>query len=324
MKQPQFWFLEHSIRSKLLAPLALIWQTQTRKRVKRLGHKLSIPVICVGNINLGGTGKTPTAIYLIENLTAKGLKPYLVMLGYKGSHIEATLVTDAHTAKEVGDEAILMSSFAPVIVSKNRAEGGKLAQKLGADIVVMDDGFQNPSLAKDYSIVVVDSDIGFGNGLVCPSGPLRETLDDAKKRADAYLLIGEGRKRDELLNQIGHGSVIVEADLAPIEMGMNWQDKPVVAFAGIGRPEKFFNTLKGLGVDMVASHEFDDHQEISLTIMQRMEKEAWEKQAQLVTTEKDAARLPSYWQGLVLSLPVRLRIKNGDLLSDILKKIALK
>lgn len=315
MNAPKFWFKKPGLRSWLLTPLSTIWKFQTQRRLKRKPLKIDIPVICIGNISMGGTGKTPTAIYLAQILTERGYNPYILSRGFGGSLKGPTRVEPEHVAKEVGDEAVLMAYFAPVIIANNRAEGGKFAQDQGADILIMDDGFQNPELHKDKSIIIVDSDVGFGNGKVFPSGPLREPIEAALNRADIVLLIGEGKMRAEIDAALGSNLPIISGHLAPVDMGVIWKDMRVFAFAGIGRPEKFFKTLNDLGANVIVKRSFGDHEEIPLMLLDRMQNEAWAKAAQLVTTEKDAARLPKNWQGSVLSLPVRLQIDEGDLVS---------
>ncbi len=317
MRAPKFWFKKAGLRAKLLSPLAIIWQFQTQRRLKKKSTKIDIPVICVGNISMGGTGKTPTAIYMAQMLIEQGYNPFILSRGFGGSILGPIRVEPEHIAKEVGDEAVLMAYFAPVIICKNRAEGGKFAQSQGADILIMDDGFQNPDLHKDMSIIVVDSDVGFGNKKVFPSGPLREPVEAAIKRADVVLLIGEGKARAEIDAKIAANLPIISGHLAPVDMGVVWKDMRVFAFAGIGRPEKFFKTLSDLGANVIAKRSFGDHEEIPRILLDRMQNDAWANAAQLVTTEKDAARLPKNWQGSVLSLPVRLQIDEGDLLKHL-------
>lgn len=317
MHAPKFWFQNIGLRSKLLWPLSLLWQAKTRSRLKQSGIRINIPVICVGNISMGGTGKTPTAIFLAQKLSEAGFTPYILTRGYGGKLDGPIRVIDEHTAKDIGDEAVLMNYFAPVIVAKNRAEGGVLAENLGADVLIMDDGFQNPSLEKDLSIVVIDSDLGLGNRQIFPSGPLRESFADAEKRADMFLLIGNGARKSDIVTKLP----VIEARLSPVEMGVNWSQKRLYAFAGIGRPEKFFSTLKSLDANVICERSFGDHEEIPLMILQRMENEAKALSAQLITTEKDAARLPEEWKGKVLCLPVRLEITTNDLIGEVLKRL---
>ncbi len=320
LKAPLFWYKRRSFWPFFLFPFAKIWQWAGRKRMQKNGYDASIPVICVGNINMGGVGKTPTVIWLVQELNALGKNPLILTRGFGGREKGPTEVTASQTAEDVGDEALLLSMFASVVVAKNRAEGARFAENLGADIIIMDDGFQNPDLKKDISIIVLDGEIGLGNGQIFPAGPLRESLSDASERADCFLLIGEDRK--EIANRI-LGKPIVKAEIKPIEMGLDWRDQAVVAFAGIGRPEKFFATLQKLGARLVKKIALGDHQKISMHLLTRLEKEAKSANAKLVTTEKDAARLPTNWRGEVVSLPVRLvpHESHPDQMKNILQNL---
>ena len=320
-KLPKFWAREKSLTAIMLSPLAIIWAFQTRRRLAQKGVKLEVPVICVGNINMGGVGKTPTVIKLVEILTDLGHRPFVLTRGYGGSEKGPLLVKPEHRPERIGDEAIQLSMFAPVVVSRDRALGGKFCVQHGASIVIMDDGFQNPSLTKDLSIVVMDSDYGLGNGRIFPAGPLRESLATAKKRADAFLLIGKGTQAPILKNAIAPLPVC-EGKLSPVNMGMTWTGKRLYAFAGIGRPEKFFQTLEDLGAYLVEMREFGDHEIIPAKLLLRMQAEAKDKGAQLITTEKDAARLPNDWQGKILSLPVRLTFEDDGFEAFIRQKLS--
>jgi tetraacyldisaccharide 4'-kinase len=270
--------------------------------------RLDVPVICVGNINMGGTGKTPTVIDLVMRLTAMGKNPCVVSRGYGGSLQGPVMVTAEHTADDVGDEPVLLSGFGPVCVSRDRAVGADMAIAQGADVIVLDDGLQNPALAYDLTITVVDRGVGFGNGRVFPAGPLRERVSRGLARTDIVLAIGA-------TGDIETGEVpLTTGVLEPLQTGMDWDGLHAYAFAGIGRPEKFFNTLRDLGAKVIETREFGDHQKIPEAMLKRLDADAWAKGAQLVTTEKDAARLPKAWQQKVLTLPVRLAIDDDDVL----------
>ncbi len=323
MRAPDFW---NSPRQKpgflpiLLTPLAKIWQSiSTRKMAAGAWGKMSVPVICVGNINVGGTGKTPTVIAIQAFLAQKGLSAHIVSRGFGGSEIGPLRVDERlHTTTQVGDEPLLASAFGPVWVAKNRAAGAKQAIKNGADLILLDDGFQNPSIFKDLSIVVVDAQIGFGNGRVMPAGPLRETLKSGLLRADLIVSIGNSNAQKTMSETWPEitGLPHVKAELQALETGMDWHGLRVIAFAGIGRPAKFFDTLKAQGAEIIATHEFADHAEYSDAVLQRLRAEAQKNRCQLVTTEKDAIRLPKYFRPEVLTLPVRLHFDNPAILHD--------
>lgn len=326
MRSPAFW---NNPRSKpgmaalLLSPLSALWMWEARRRWRQgARHRLRIPVICVGNINIGGTGKTPTVMDLVIRLQAMGKTPHIVSRGY-GGKLTGPLRVDAlrHRAATVGDEPLLLAAFAPTWVARDRMAGGLAAVADGADVLVLDDGMQNNALAKDLTILVADAATGFGNGRVAPAGPLREPVGQGIDRADIVLAIGNEADRAGFFAawpETGRKPCI-GGMLAPLETGMDWQDLRVLAFAGIGRPEKFYATLRGLGADIVQTHSFDDHQPLPDTLLRRMESEAAEKRLQLVTTEKDAVRLPEAFQQKVLTLPVRLKIEDDRALAQLLE-----
>ncbi len=324
MQAPKFWRKSkwHPL-AVALAPLGWVYGMATARRLRQgPWEKLSMPVICVGNINAGGTGKTPTVIALAGFLSERGVVAHVVSRGY-GGRVKGPLRVDemAHTADEVGDEPLLMAAFAPTWVAKDRALGAKAAIAAGAEVILLDDGFQNPALHKDLSIIVVDAAVGFGNGRVLPAGPLREKVAAGLKRGDAIVSIGPKKAQVALGAEWPRIASLprLQAALKPLQMGMDWQDARVLAFAGIGRPEKFFQSLKQAGAEIVASHSFADHAPYSTAVLQRLLKEAAQKGAQLVTTEKDAARLPASFRPQILAFPVRLVFEDNTQLETLLK-----
>ena len=328
MRAPAFWHRPDGVLSRALSPVGAFFAAATARRVARQpDYDPPCPVISVGNANLGGTGKTPTVIALSERLQARGRNVMVITRGYGGALAGPVQVDpNRHTAADVGDEPLLHAAFCPTIVARDRAAGARLAVEAGAEVLLLDDGHQTPTLRKDLSLLSVDAVAGFGNGRVVPAGPLRESVAAAARRAQFLLSIGPARAQtrfDETCPAAAKALPRLKGSLVPLPMGLPWTDRRVLAFAGIGHPEKFFATLRAEGALVLRAEALADHQPLTPSLMTRLETEAKALTAQLVTTEKDFVRLPDRFRPKVLSLPVRLRLDDWTQLDAALDDLGL-
>ena len=292
MKAPKFWNSgASSLVPQMLAPLSAVYQLANwlhRSRMKT--ETVSVPVICIGNVVAGGAGKTPVAIAIAQFLEKLGWVPHFLSRGYGGS-LEGPerVVLDVHDASMVGDEPLLLAGVAPTWVAKDRLAGAKAAIAAGANVIVMDDGLQNPSIEKTISVLVIDGDFGVGNGRLMPAGPLREAPSSAVKKSDAIVVVGD----TAIKLQFDTGNVpVFRARIVPHALQSELVGEKVVAFAGIGRPGKFFKSLELAGADIVAAVEFADHHPFSQNDIMKLVEKASLHNAALVTTRKDYVRLP--------------------------------
>jgi tetraacyldisaccharide 4'-kinase len=320
MRAPDFWDEPSAIGNilaGLLMPLgaAVDAAGKLRRAVVR-PYRPPVPVICVGNLVAGGSGKTPVALSLASMLTARGVEAAIVMRGYGGRLTGPVRVNPQnHEAEAIGDEALLAAARTTCWVARDRAAGVWAAVDAGAAAIILDDGFQNPHVAKDLSLVVVDTAYGFGNCRLIPAGPLRERIEDGLARADAIVLVGDGEQIPAGLATIDRP--ILHAVIEPVA-GDRFADAPIVAFAGIGRPEKFFLSLKALGARLVAGHGFPDHHVYRAEELAALRREAASGAALLVTTAKDWVRLPPGERAGIAVLDVELSWRDESALNALL------
>jgi tetraacyldisaccharide 4'-kinase len=323
MRAPKFWYgksVGARVLAALLSPLAVLYRAGVALKPKRRNPmRAHAKVVCIGNLTLGGTGKTPVAIALAEIFSGGGVKVVFLSRGYRG-RLAGPVGVDLtqHSAADVGDEPLLLARTAPTIVSRDRAAGAVMADALGAEIVILDDGHQNYSLQKDLSFVVVDAAIGFGNGRLFPAGPLREPIGEGLARADAAIVVGEGEfQMSEFTGPILRARLVAAGQDAIA-------GKKLLAFAGIGRPEKFFATLKKMGGEICASRRFADHRPYSENEIRKLHAHAARLDAQLVTTQKDFVRIADHQREGIFPLPVRAEFENARVLAGVLKKLTDK
>lgn len=285
-------------------------------------QKADVPVICIGNLVAGGAGKTPVALAVIKRLSSAGMEVHALTRGYGGSERGPTRVnTDLHSSAEVGDEALLLAEEAVTWVSADRPKGARAASEAGAQVIVMDDGFQNPSLQKDLSLVVVDTAFGLGNGRVMPAGPLREPAGRGLARADAVILLGPENSRLEQQLTRQRSCLHLEASLAARNSAASLSGQKVLAFAGIGRPNKFYATLRELSAVVLETRDFPDHHAYTHSEVEDLLKRAAELKAVAITTEKDAVRLSSKHRSKVMTLPVEVVWQSHDKFEDLFDPI---
>jgi tetraacyldisaccharide 4'-kinase len=316
MKAPNFWHTD-GIIPKLLEPAAHFFNLiSIINRTLISGINIGVPIICVGNIVSGGAGKTPIALSIGKILGQKYNVGFLTR-GHGGSIIGPVQVkTNHHAIDEVGDEALLLTKVAPTWVSKNRKEGALLAKAAGIEVIIMDDGFQNPSVHKDLSLIIIDGPYGFGNGRVIPAGPLREKISNGLIRADIIVVIGECSKSTKL--QFPSDLPVFYASITPDKSNTVFSNKNVVGFAGIGRPQKFLTTLKDMGLNVLDFISFPDHYRFSEIEIYNLHSKAIKLNARLVTTAKDLTRVPKNVTHLCKPITVSIDWEDEPRLKELL------
>lgn len=336
MKAPAFWYNEGKFAGgflpQLLSPLGTVWQQGARlRRAWVKSHTLPLKIICVGNLTVGGQGKTPVALALAEILQNMGYAPWFLSRGHGGRETGPLRVDlNHHTAREVGDEPLLLATKAPTIIARHRAMGAYEALNQGAEWVIMDDGLQNPSLRPNLSLIVVDGMMRYGNGHLVPAGPLREKIDEGYARAQALIQIGQNDALPPLA--LPPHLSLIQAELQPVPYGVDsggapnrqpaaqsYQGRRVLAFAGIGRPQKFFTSLSRAGADMVASYAFPDHYVFTENDLCRLSEMADRLRATLITTAKDHVRLTPAWRQKIDFFAVEIRFHDPERLRELIR-----
>ena len=304
---PKFWrHDEASLLPTLLSPASWLVARATARRVARPGWRAPVPVICCGNAGVGGAGKTTLVLDLAARLLLRGTQVHLLTRGHGGTARGPLRVDPArHDAGDVGDEALLLAACAPTWVGADRAASARLAVAAGAQILVMDDGLQNPTLAHDCGLLVIDGAAGFGNGRVLPAGPLREPVAAAARRCRAAVLIGDDATG--ALDHLPRSLPVLRARLVPGTEIASLAGRKLVAFAGIGRPAKFFDMLTSAGLNLLECHAFADHHRFSNGELARLRASAARLHATLVTTPKDFARIPPGGRAGIVSVGVSLQ-----------------
>lgn len=328
MKAPAFWQRgQGGMISALLRPAGWLYQTVGRVRQKiAVSENIPIPVICVGNVVAGGAGKTPVAIGIGQRLVAAGIDMHFLSRGY-GGRMRGPHRVDAATdrAGQVGDEPLLLARVAPTWIARDRVAGAAAIVDAGGKALIMDDGMQNASVHKDVTFCVIDGSYGIGNGRVMPAGPLRESLADAVAKATAVVLMGTDKAGIEVLvHQFSPHMLVLKATLEAKTPDFDPALQPVHAFAGIGHPEKFFDTLRGLGCQLAKTTAFADHHAYSEADLRRLVADAASDQALLLTTEKDYVRLEQNWRDAVTVLPVSVRWQDDARLDSLLKPLVFE
>ncbi|MDB5624383.1 MAG: lipid-A-disaccharide synthase [Tardiphaga sp.] len=316
MREPAFWYRRSSWLARLLMPFGAIYGELTAMRMRKAGLAPGVPVICVGNYHVGGAGKTPTTLALVALLRDLGETPVVLSRGY-GGRLQGPVSVDVarHHAADVGDEPLMMARDVAVVIARDRIAGAALARSRNASVIVMDDGFQNPSLTKDLALIVVDGDRGLGNGQIFPAGPLRAPLDGQIAATDALLIIGDGGAADRIAARItARAKPVLRGRILPVTASVEaLRNQRVLAFCGIGDPRRFFRTLRAAGIDVATERAFADHHVFTLAEIAALRDQAARDGLTLVTTRKDRARLGAQAQNIA-SFEVTLAFDDPEAL----------
>lgn len=324
LRAPEFWWHRHSPIGLALAPVGALYGQVTSRLMARSGVTIGVPVLCVGNLVVGGAGKTPTALEVASVCRKLNLNPGFLTRGYLGKERGPIFVSPAtHSAEDVGDEALLLAQFAPTVASVDRPAGARLLALLGANVVIMDDGLQNPSLNKDLSLVVVEAGRGIGNGFVLPAGPLRAPLAAQIRRADVLVVLGEGSGGRSVRMAARAGRPILRARTEPARR-RGLKRRPYLAFAGIAHPAKFYQSLAAAGATIGHTMDFPDHHFFTPADCEAILAEAKSRDLVPITTEKDRVRLTAASDAAIRlaaateTFPVRVRFEEPRRLTTLI------
>ena len=319
MKTPAFW-KTRSTEAKILWPLSLLYEVgYVLRRAFTVQVKLPVPVVCIGNVTAGGSGKTPLALSIGAMLKEKGVNAFFVSRGYGGSIVAPTLVKpEKHRSYEVGDEPLLLSQVLPTVVGKDRLQAAQYAIAKGAKLLIFDDGFQNKKIFKDFSFLVIDGTFGFGNGFLLPAGPLRERFSSAVKRAHSLVMINPSAKSPALPED----KPTLFARMKVVGIAERLQGQKVVAFCGIAFPEKFQATLIALGARITQFVPFADHAHYRHEMLLPLAEIASKEKAYMVTTRKDFVRLPRGFKDKVVVVDIELEFADKEMLAAQINYIA--
>jgi len=324
VRAPRFWLKPRpTLLARLLGPAGLAYGAATARRMRGTGERIGAPTICVGNFVAGGAGKTPAALALARMLIGEGRRVAFLSRGYGGAERVEPLLVDAsaHTAATVGDEPLLLAKLAPCWVGADRVRSGRKAVEAGANVLILDDGLQNPTLVKDLAFAVVDGETGFGNGLCVPAGPLRAPVSDQLPLVRALIVLGGDDAGASRIAALAPMKPLIRANLEPDALAAApLIGREVVAFAGIARPEKFYATLRRVGAQIVMTRDFPDHHPYTAREIEALTEEAAGRGALLATTEKDVARLSARQARAVVTLPVTLRFDDPRAVKRMLRQ----
>jgi len=324
MKTPKFWYSKNNLYSILLIPLSYIWILGSFIKNKKT-HKFSnIKIIKIGNVVAGGAGKTPTAIAIAKKLINYNYKVHIITKGYKGSLKDSTLVNSKiHSFKEVGDEALILSKFAPTWIGNNRIQSINMAIKNEAEIVILDDGIQDNSIHGNLNFLVFNGSQGIGNGRIIPAGPMRENLFNALKKSNTALIIDEDKYN---LNKTisNHIPVINAKTNVTFQDKNNFKNKNVVAFCGLGYPRKFFQTLEKIGCNILYSEIFPDHHIYTKKTIHNLLNKANSLNSLLITTEKDHVKISKQYKNKIFYFPIEINFLDTKILDNMLSSLQIK